>query len=125
MNDGGSSSGRTTDSDSVYLGSNPSPPAKRKRPASWRAFRVSGGRGESGCEGRGCMGALARFGGGGVEGGGGGAGGARRAAAAWGRAWCVGGGRRESGCEGRGRMGALARFWSRANTGNPRACHMA
>src|SRR5580700_7581409 len=30
---GGSSSGRTTDSDSVYLGSNPSPPAKLKRPA--------------------------------------------------------------------------------------------
>ena len=30
---GGSSSGRTTDSDSVNLGSNPSPPAKTKRPA--------------------------------------------------------------------------------------------
>jgi hypothetical protein len=29
---GGSSSGRTTDSDSVYLGSNPSPPAKLKAP---------------------------------------------------------------------------------------------
>src|SRR5499427_11121839 len=29
---GGSSSGRTTDSDSVYLGSNPSPPAKARRP---------------------------------------------------------------------------------------------
>lgn len=28
---GGSSSGRTTDSDSVNLGSNPSPPAIRKR----------------------------------------------------------------------------------------------
>src|SRR5262249_33980590 len=28
---GGSSSGRTTDSDSVYLGSNPSPPAKNDR----------------------------------------------------------------------------------------------
>jgi hypothetical protein len=31
MNDGGSSSGRTTDSDSVYLGSNPSPPAKTQK----------------------------------------------------------------------------------------------
>src|SRR6267143_2052467 len=30
---GGSSSGRTTDSDSVYLGSNPSPPATLRRPA--------------------------------------------------------------------------------------------
>src|SRR6202034_2965233 len=29
---GGSSSGRTTDSDSVYLGSNPSPPANVRRP---------------------------------------------------------------------------------------------
>src|SRR5579862_6684486 len=29
---GGSSSGRTTDSDSVYLGSNPSPPAKQEGP---------------------------------------------------------------------------------------------
>src|SRR5579864_2670257 len=30
---GGSSSGRTTDSDSVYLGSNPSPPANKKGPS--------------------------------------------------------------------------------------------
>src|SRR5215470_4127661 len=30
---GGSSSGRTTDSDSVYLGSNPSPPANNRGPA--------------------------------------------------------------------------------------------
>src|SRR3982074_50208 len=30
---GGSSSGRTTDSDSVYLGSNPSPPANWKGPS--------------------------------------------------------------------------------------------
>src|SRR5690349_318249 len=30
--DGGSSNGRTADSDSASLGSNPSPPASRKRP---------------------------------------------------------------------------------------------
>src|SRR5215472_499272 len=38
MKDGGSSSGRTTDSDSVYLGSNPSPPAKMHRPRNCGAF---------------------------------------------------------------------------------------
>src|ERR1700683_3403823 len=35
---GGSSSGRTTDSDSVYLGSNPSPPANEKGPLKRRAL---------------------------------------------------------------------------------------
>ena len=42
---GGSSSGRTTDSDSVNLGSNPSPPAKLNGPAAMAGpFHLGGGR---------------------------------------------------------------------------------
>src|SRR5580692_5090092 len=37
---GGSSSGRTTDSDSVYLGSNPSPPANNKGPPQGGPFAL-------------------------------------------------------------------------------------
>src|SRR5580698_9490471 len=39
---GGSSSGRTTDSDSVYLGSNPSPPAKNRGPPQGGPFHWAG-----------------------------------------------------------------------------------
>ena len=41
---GGSSSGRTTDSDSVNLGSNPSPPAKTRRARESGPFRLAGTR---------------------------------------------------------------------------------
>src|SRR4051812_47371342 len=51
MKDGGSSSGRTTDSDSVYLGSNPSPPAKCARSPASAGLRLLSG----------CAGKLARY----------------------------------------------------------------
>src|SRR5580698_11324622 len=44
---GGSSSGRTTDSDSVYLGSNPSPPAKNQGPPQGGPFSLRSNRGNT------------------------------------------------------------------------------
>lgn len=56
--DGGSSSGRTTDSDSVYLGSNPSPPAICKAPAYPGALLIGGPASPSGAPRQPCLGAA-------------------------------------------------------------------